>query len=123
MITVHLSQAGTQVFRGTFEQARAAAEEWIQSQQRRAKDDEKQDEELPPGVNARSWATYCSPCANRVFKALADAVKPLTTTQVAGIAAVSRETAQHVLAVMAAKGEARKVGERLQGRPTFCEEA
>lgn len=83
MITVHLSQAGTQVFRGTFEQARAAAEEWIQSQQRRAKDDEKQDEELPPGVNARSWAAYCSPCSNRVFQALSDAVKPLTTMQVA----------------------------------------
>lgn len=123
MITVHLSQSGTQVFRGTFEQARAAAEEWIKAQSRRAKEEERQDDALPPGVNARSWATYCSPCANRVFQALSDAAKPLTTMQVTGLAGVSRETAQHVLVVMAAKGEARKVGERLQGRPTFWEEA
>lgn len=122
MITVHLSQAGTKHFGGTYAQAKAAAEGWIREQARAARAAENDEDKVgQERINARSWLSYCSPRASRVFRVMKEATRPLTTLQVAGIAGVSREAAQRILSVMEIKGEAHRAGEVGRGRTSMWE--
>lgn len=107
MITVHLALGGTQIFGGSYRQAKAAAEEWIRAQRRAISAEDLEEEKPPTGVNPRSWQAYSSPCASRIFDVVKSAKYPMPVLRVASLAGISRETAQRVLSVMVAKGEAR----------------
>ena len=114
MIHVHLAGRGNASFSGSFEEACAAAQAYIQAHVQQ--ESKKVDEDRPEGISERDWDFYCSPAKARIVAVLVGAGRPLLTLEVAEAARVARSSASRILALMERFGEAKNVASKYKAK-------
>lgn len=114
MIHVHLADRSRASFAGSFAEAYAAAQAYVEAHA--LKGDEKVEDDRPEGVSESDWRYYCTPSKARIAAVLAGADRPLLTVEVADAARVVRSSASRILALMERFGEARNVASKYKAK-------
>ncbi len=114
MIHVHLADRSRASFAGSFAEAYAAAQAFVEAHA--LKGDEKVEDDRPEGVSEKDWRFYCTPAKARIVGVLATASRPMLTIEIADAANVARSSVSRILRLMEQMGEARNVGVKAKAK-------